>query len=60
MGMFINVKLSDYGISQWSSSMMGLTSGKGTLGYQAPEVIQKGVEYNTEVNYSLKCFQLYR
>ena len=49
MGMFINVKLSDYGISQWSS-VMGLTASKGTPGYQAPEVTQQNTNYNEKVN----------
>lgn len=49
MGIFSNVKLSDYGISQWSS-MMGLTAGKGTPGYQAPEITQRNVTYNEKVD----------
>ena len=49
MGMFINVKLSDYGISQWSS-LIGLTAVKGTAGYQAPEVSQRNTRYNDKVS----------
>ena len=48
MGMFINVKLSDYGISQWSS-LIGLTAVKGTAGYQAPEVTQRNTRYDFKV-----------
>ena len=44
----INVKLSDYGISQIATSL-GLTASKGTLGYQAPEVALGDNEYNIEV-----------
>ncbi|XP_029643298.1 leucine-rich repeat serine/threonine-protein kinase 2 isoform X2 [Octopus sinensis] len=36
----INVKISDYGISQLST-FYGLTANEGTPGYQAPEVIKK-------------------
>lgn len=49
MGMFINVKLSDYGISQWSS-LIGLTAVKGTAGYQAPEVSQRNTRYDSKVH----------
>ena len=46
--MHINVKLSDYGISQWSS-ILGLTAVKGTAGYQAPEVSQRNISYTVKV-----------
>lgn len=48
MGMFINVKLSDYGISQWSS-LLSLTAAKGTPGYMAPEVMQRNTRYDYKV-----------
>ncbi|XP_066910752.1 leucine-rich repeat serine/threonine-protein kinase 2-like isoform X2 [Clytia hemisphaerica] len=49
IGMHINVKLSDYGISQWSS-ILGLTAVKGTAGYQAPEVSQRNISYDGKVD----------
>ncbi|XP_052278678.1 leucine-rich repeat serine/threonine-protein kinase 1-like isoform X2 [Dreissena polymorpha] len=44
----VNVKLSDYGISRysWGGRSVGLV---GTLGYQAPEILE-GVSYNEQVD----------
>lgn len=48
MGMLINVKITDYGISQ-ESTFLGLAAQKGTSGYQAPEIAKGDGEYHTEV-----------
>ena len=48
MGVLINVKISDYGISQYAG-VMGLNAPVGTPGHQAPEVTQGDSEYNLEV-----------
>lgn len=49
MGVLINVKISDYGISQYAG-VMGLNAPVGTPGHQAPEVTQGDSEYNLEVS----------
>ncbi|XP_057306115.1 leucine-rich repeat serine/threonine-protein kinase 2-like isoform X1 [Hydractinia symbiolongicarpus] len=49
MGMLINVKITDYGISQ-ESTFLGLAAQKGTSGYQAPEIAKGDGEYHTEVD----------
>ncbi|XP_071960738.1 leucine-rich repeat serine/threonine-protein kinase 2-like isoform X2 [Antedon mediterranea] len=49
LGMMINAKIADYGISKFIT-YYGLKSNEGTPGYRAPEVIKGTATYNTEVD----------
>ncbi|XP_033112386.1 leucine-rich repeat serine/threonine-protein kinase 2-like, partial [Anneissia japonica] len=49
LGMMINAKIADYGISKFTTRY-GLKSSEGTPGYRAPEVIRGTATYNTEVD----------
>ncbi len=49
MGIFINAKISDYGLSQYVTPS-GFSGRWGTLAYRAPEVSKDGLLYNKEVS----------
>ena len=49
MGISINAKITDYGISQYATPRGFLVQG-GTFGYRAPEVVKREVSYNQEVS----------
>ena len=57
MGIPVNAKISDYGISQYITPQ-GFCEIGGTPGYRAPEVVRGDSMYNKEVRHNVltRCF----